>query len=126
MRENSIDFCKESNKMLPLSSLPKVNIEDYLKTSEQASFPVGCSDFKEMVTSTNIFVDKTRLIKKIIDTSGMAIMITRPRGWGKTLSMSMLYYFFNREVNEFGEPLVPNPNRVLFEGGETTITVDNQ
>lgn len=53
-------------------------------------------------------------------------MIMQPQGWGKTLSMSMLYYFFKIVVDENGVPLNPQPHRVLFEGGETTIKVGDQ
>ena len=48
-----------------------------------------------------------------------AIVITRPRRWGKSSNMDMLYYFFNMEVDEQGKALNPQPHRVLFTGGET-------
>jgi len=90
---------KESNfqnKRLYLSPPLKEEIKQPFKTSEEASFPIGYCDFMKMVTTTNIFVDKTLFIKQIIEMKDEAILITRPRRWGKTLNMNMLYYFFNQ------------------------------
>ena len=55
--------------------------------------PIGYSDFKEIIVEEFYFVDKSLLIKEIIDDAGV-ILITRPRRFGKTLNMSMLRYFF--------------------------------
>ena len=57
--------------------------------------PIGYSDFKMIIEENMYFVDKTYFINAIINTSGQAIVITRPRRFGKTLAMSMLYYFFH-------------------------------
>jgi hypothetical protein len=54
-------------------------------------------DFKVLYKSSRedgIFVDKTLMIQEIIDSKNVPLLITRPRRWGKTLNMSMLYYFF--------------------------------
>ena len=56
--------------------------------------PVGVSDFRKLITGKCHFVDKSLLIREIIDDSAEVILITRPRRFGKTLNMSMLYYFF--------------------------------
>ena len=58
---------------------------------------VGASNFKEMVTEYDVFVDKTLFIKEIIDSSEKAILITYPRRWGKTLNLDMLKTFFEPE-----------------------------
>jgi len=71
-----------------------------------------------MVTNTEIFVDKTLFIKDVIDIKHKALLITRPRRWGKSLNMTMLYYFLNKVIDKNGKPIVPQPNRVLFEGGD--------
>lgn len=55
--------------------------------------PIGYSDFKNIVDEKFDFVDKSLLIKEVIDDAGV-ILITRPRRFGKTLNMSMLRYFF--------------------------------
>lgn len=55
--------------------------------------PIGVSDFKELITEQYTFVDKTNLIKEVLQDGAKVILITRPRRFGKTLNMSMLYYF---------------------------------
>ena len=69
--------------------------------------PVGVDDFRQ-VRQEYYYVDKTDFIKTLIDGHAKATLITRPRRFGKTLSLSMLYYFFTlKEAEE---------NRALFEG----------
>ena len=43
---------------------------------------------------TGLFVDKTLLIQEIINSKKDPLLITRPRRWGKTINMNMLFYFF--------------------------------
>jgi len=62
--------------------------------------PIGVSDFKEVITENCYFVDKTFLIKELIDDGSKVVLIPRPRRFGKTLNLSMLKYFF--DVNEEG------------------------
>ena len=47
------------------------------------------------------FVDKSLLIKGILDdrSTKAAVIITRPRRFGKTLNLSMLHHFLAAEVN---------------------------
>ena len=54
----------------------------------------GIDNFKEIIDSNGYYVDKTLLIKDLIDIPDKIILITRPRRFGKTLNMSMLKYFF--------------------------------
>ena len=56
---------------------------------------IGRSDFKSVILNDLYYVDKTMFIKDIIDDESQAILITRPRRFGKTLNMSTLNYFFN-------------------------------
>ena len=65
--------------------------------------PIGCSDFKRIIDEKFDFVDKSLLIKEIINDVEV-ILITRPRRFGKTLNMSMLRYFlglYNYDINLF-------------------------
>src|SRR5580704_13443066 len=61
--------------------------------------PIGYSDFKEIIDNKFDFVDKSLLIKEVVDDDAQVILITRPRRFGKTLNLSMLKYFFAAEVN---------------------------
>lgn len=59
------------------------------------AMPIGVDDFKEVITENYYFVDKTDFIRQIIDKHSKVTLITRPRRFGKTLTMSMLDYFFS-------------------------------
>lgn len=59
------------------------------------SFPIGVQDFRELVRDGYVYVDKTLMIKRIIDTKAKVSLYTRPRRFGKTLNLSMIDYFFN-------------------------------
>jgi len=62
--------------------------------------PIGVNDFSEMIEEGYYFVDKTLLIKDIIELPGKIKLITRPRRFGKTLNMNMIRRFFLREEKE--------------------------
>lgn len=66
-------------------------------------FPIGCSDFNELVDKQLDFVDKTLFIKEVFDNPGVKVsIITRPRRLGKTLNLSMLHCFLTSKV--YGQP----------------------
>ena len=56
--------------------------------------PMGIENFREMRTGGFYYVDKTGLIKTLLENPGKVNLFTRPRRFGKTLNMSMLKYFF--------------------------------
>ena len=74
----------------------------------QKLLPIGISDFKIMIEDNYYYVDKTLLIKDVLN-SGQIVLVPRPRRFGKTLNLSMLRYFF--EASE-------QNNAHLFEGTE--------
>ena len=57
--------------------------------------PIGIDDFKKIIENEYEFVDKSLFIKDIVNDSSEVILITRPRRFGKTINMSMLYYYFS-------------------------------
>ncbi len=74
--------------------------------------PIGVDDFKALITNEYYYVDKTLLIKELLDLKGGATLFTRPRRFGKTLNMSMVRYFFEYVQN----PKEQEENRNLFKG----------
>lgn len=56
--------------------------------------PIGISDFKDLREDGCDLIDKSLLIKDVLDEGANIILFTRPRRFGKTLNMSMLYYYF--------------------------------
>ena len=61
--------------------------------------PIGVDDFKEL-RENYYFIDKTDFIRQLIDDHSKVTFITRPRRFGKTLTMSMLEYFFSIDKKE--------------------------
>lgn len=58
--------------------------------------PLGISDFKEIIEDGYYYVDKTLFIKELKRTNGKVLLIPRPRRFGKTLNLSMLKYFYEK------------------------------
>ncbi|MBV7276667.1 AAA family ATPase, partial [Clostridium sp. PL3] len=69
--------------------------------------PIGIDDFEKLITRGYYFVDKTLLIKDLLDNKADVNLFTRPRRFGKTLNISMLQYFFENSGKD---------NSYLFEG----------
>ena len=57
--------------------------------------PTGISDFKKIIEKDYLYIDKTLLIKEIIDDFEKPCCIIRPRRFCKSVNMSMLDYYFN-------------------------------
>ena len=79
----------------------------------QTKLPMGIENFREIRTGGFYYVDKTGLIKTLLENPGKVNLFTRPRRFGKTLNMSMLKYFF-----EAGSDVMPFNNGLLFDGLE--------
>ncbi|MCI9485808.1 MAG: AAA family ATPase [Lachnospiraceae bacterium] len=69
--------------------------------------PVGIEGFQELRTEDFYYVDKTGLIRELLNNWGKVNLFTRPRRFGKSLNMDMLKSFF-----EYGA------DRELFDGLE--------
>ncbi len=58
--------------------------------------PIGITDFKKLISQDCYFVDKSLLIKELLDNRSEVTLLPRPRRFGKTLNMSMLHCFFEK------------------------------
>ena len=67
--------------------------------------PTGIENFKTLIDKNAYYIDKTNFISEVLNEQ--VVLYTRPRRFGKTLNMSMLYYFFSNKEKE---------NSYLFEG----------
>jgi len=67
-----------------------------MKTSPPQKFPLGKSDFKNVIEGDYYFVDKSMLIHQIINDNSEILLFPRPRRFGKTLNIKMLRYFFKK------------------------------
>ena len=61
---------------------------------KRKKLPIGVENFSEFHTDDFYYVDKTQLIKTLLDNGGKVSLFTRPRRFGKSLNMSMLRSFF--------------------------------
>ena len=62
--------------------------------ASRKKLPIGIEDFGDFAADHFYYVDKTSLIRDLIQNGGKVNLITRPRRFGKSLNMSMLKYFF--------------------------------
>lgn len=70
------------------------------------TLPIGNDDFRKVREKNAYYVDKTLMIKEFIEYQDEVALITRPRRFGKTLNMTMLYEFFD----------ITKDSRAIFDG----------
>lgn len=75
--------------------------------------PIGYDNFEQVISEGFYYVDKTLLIKDLLDDNGNVNLFTRPRRFGKTLALSMLRYYFEKAYDYDGNPV---DNSKLFAG----------
>ena len=78
--------------------------------------PVGIEFFEEFKRNNYYYVDKTLFIKELIDKKGAVNLFTRPRRFGKTLTLDMLRCFFE----EGSDPALFSGLRIMDAGEEYT------
>ena len=78
---------------------------------------LGVEDFKEIIDKDGYFVDKTLMIKELIESNAKVTLFTRPRRFGKTLNQFMIRRFFEDERTRSGERI---DNGDLFDGLKIT------
>ena len=74
---------------------------------------IGYENYKEFVDQKLYYIDKTLLIRDVVEKGGKVTLFTRPRRFGKTLALSMLRTFFEAELDREGNTV---DNRRYFEG----------
>lgn len=77
---------------------------------KKINLPLGIDRFEKLRSSGCYYIDKTGFILELLDETFEVNLITRPRRFGKTLTMSMLAEFFDIRKN----------SQKLFEGLEIT------
>ena len=69
--------------------------------SRKLPLPVGTTNYKK-ICEDSYYVDKTLLIKEILDEKVNVALFTRPRRFGKTLNMDILRTFFEKTAEDTG------------------------
>jgi Protein of unknown function (DUF1703)./Predicted AAA-ATPase. len=83
---------------------------------QKKGLPIGIDDFKKLIEEEAFFIDKSLLIKELIDDSAEIKLITRPRRFGKTLNLSMIKYFFEKSEADNSKLFT---NLKIWQTGET-------
>ncbi|MBR4027026.1 MAG: AAA family ATPase [Lachnospiraceae bacterium] len=68
--------------------------------------PIGNDSFRKMREDEAYYIDKTAIIEELLNERGEVYLFTRPRRFGKTLTMSMLQEFFD----------ISEDSKAIFEG----------
>lgn len=83
---------------------------------------IGIENYKEIVDKGYYYVDKTQMIRDILDKGGKVNLFTRPRRFGKTLTLSMLRTYFEKDMAADGS-VVDNgryfDGMKIMQAGET-------
>ena len=56
--------------------------------------PIGIEFFDDMIEKGYYYINKTSLIKDLLDAGGSVNLFTQPRRLGESLNISMLQHFF--------------------------------
>ena len=93
---------------------------------EWTPLPIGVENFEEIIKKDYYYIDKTLLIKDLIDLKSKVNLFTRPRRFGKTLNMSMLRCFFEKSKEDrlhlfAGTKIMGAGEKYLKESGQYPV-----
>jgi len=105
------------------------------KSKVPKALPIGVENFEAMIEQNYYYVDKTLMIKELLDKQGYVHVFTRPRRFGKSLTISMLQHFFENskkdkahlfaglKITEVGDEYLEHQNRypvikLILKGAE--------
>ena len=84
-----------NNDTNPIQEQQNTTMLEKEKNKKKRLMISGIVDFEEIITKNVYYIDKTSFISDLVSYGGKVNLITRPRRFGKTLTMSMLKYFFD-------------------------------
>jgi len=86
---------------------------------------LGSDNFKKLITTSDIFVDKSLFIQEILESGEEAILITRPRRWGKSLALDMLKTFLDINHNTEAISLEKTPSEKSIFSSSSKVIQEN-
>lgn len=86
---------------IPADAIIDVISHQEHRNLKRKPLPIGISGFVRTVTEC-YYVDKTLMIRDILDRNAQVYLFTRPRRFGKTLNMDMLKVFFEMSDENSG------------------------
>ena len=85
---------------------------------ENRAISIGIENYKQIIDKEYYYIDKTLFIKDLLDKAGAVNVFTRPRRFGKTLALSMIKTYFEKEMDFQGNAV---DNSHYFEGKNILI-----
>ena len=95
-------------RIIPVAACRRTRPEGRMK-----KIGIGYENYKEFIDQNLYYVDKTLLVRDVLEKGGKVTLLTRPRRFGKTLGLSMLRTFFELEYDFDGNVI---DKRRYFEG----------
>lgn len=80
--------------------MQKSGMEGRGSMEKEKKLPIGIENFEELRKEKFYYIDKTGLIRELIQNWSKVNLFTRPRRFGKSLNMSMLKSFFQLDCNK--------------------------
>ncbi|CAG9319209.1 unnamed protein product [Blepharisma stoltei] len=117
----SDDIFTTPDRLPQIKSLTPPTHQTIMRGKSDCIWFTDAENFKMAVRNKDGYIDKSLLIKAILNKGAIKILILRPQQWGKTLNMSMLKTFFHPKKDAFGN----FKNLYLFTGGKDNIDVNN-
>lgn len=84
-----------------------------MRVRMKKTLAIGIESYKEIIDESYYYIDKTWLIVDLLNQKGKVNLFTRPRRFGKTLTLDMLKTFFEKELDKQGKPI---DNQHYFTG----------
>ena len=86
---------------------------------------IGYEDYREFIDDKMYYVDKTNIIRDLLEKGGKVTLFTRPRRFGKTLALSTLRTFFELEYDRNGNVIDKKryfEGKKIMEAGENVLS----
>ncbi len=85
-----------------MMNVRRESLKDEVSRMRKPPLPIGIEFYKHMMDKPYYYVDKTLIIRDLLDKGGKVNLFTRPRRFGKTLIQSTLRVFFECETEADG------------------------
>lgn len=119
------DFSIQQTTEDDLSTTEAPQIEElnlYVIVNENATELISCDivEFVDLIQNSKYVIDKTSSIRDALEDTSTILLLTAPRRWGKTVTLTMFKTFL--EIQTYGNnsetvPLTETPNYQLFKYG---------
>ena len=119
----------QEHDIITITRIPvKLQKQAEVRNVKHKPLPIGVEDFKRLGNNEYYFVDKTLMIKELLENKETVNLFTRPRRFGKTLNMSMLQRFFEatEKSNAYlfdGLKIAAYPEYMAYQGKYPVISI---